>query len=980
MNSAQFNTFLDNLGFTKQDTVYFRLLTPKDFDPKNSVHCQLLPKAIYTDKKGNSQTRKVCLSYDRSNENVFVNYGKNNPKLINQSILDYLDEQSILGLAVYVVINPGGQLACDVTEARVIYYENDEHSIQSQLDKFEELNSKWQGGFAVQTRRSVHCYFRLSEPIDVEKFTLTQRRLIKFIPGSDASIHDPSRSMRVPGFDHIQMINDEVVRTPITMVRDWDGSVTSWDKVNLELPIIETTTINLDKVNLMPTTTDNATNTNLPSLLKFIPTIYRQAIEHGVPLGERNSTAKTLASVLIGAANRVTELGIPFCDTPEGLYEQYSVYCDTAKPGELEGIWTRTIAENPTSTLTDDYIVTNNQSHYSRKFSDGVSISDNLPTDKPYQSQYQSLLSQELDYLDIKDVKVPNTKINRAADLWNKIKDRYPTRVQQSIEINHHKGGIPCYIYAIAYDTVFSGLINGKYAVYISNTWEEQINIFTWIVGVQGVNKSHIIKWLTGTLKELNEQYRQDHKQYKKDYKRDYAEYLVQVKVDSETPEPEEPSLKYAMLGYQTYAKFIAALGTQKMDHNSASNLIVADEATTLVGGEDGKVNTKDIAGLLSGFSGGELTSDTKCDGVQGVSKAMMSMLSTTQPVTLENICKTLSKSNGFIERILTPVIDEHELKPYNWADKSQNVMSSISDHIHSMYQKFDVMAPNNKVVISDEATESLMAMERWVTISKSKRAKAKSYILRLAGLYAIYENSDRPEIQSHHVYSAWEMMKMDEENKEFLNINKGPQTVAEDVISKAIAILNSKGSINVSILGSHIHDLRQSSITDRIKVIEVVASLMGSKADLTHNAKKMPVLTLHGNQTEEAVEAYVQSLPIQQTEKKKVIDIKPSVDVVLESSKNNATEEETELAQEVEVTEQITQESEQNEVKTQIVHIKKTFVTTSGRKIKEGSYEATKITKFSTFIKVSGIKEAVMIPNSLIETQNHEITEQDEF
>lgn len=835
-------SFITALGFGPEENIFFRLLKPKKFDTTNPVHLSLLPGVTYI-REGEIVDRKTNLRWDQKTGIV---YGyKDTVKSSN--IIDYLTAQSELGMAVYIVVNPGGQDIKAITEARVLYYENDTASLDEQTTKFNELNDRWGGGFAVKTRNSIHCYFRLPNSITPKEFTKTQKRLIEFLPGSDNCIHDPSRVMRVPGFEHIQIDNNLVVRTPIEYIHEWDGSRTNWDLIDSDLPQIPEintkVTLEVDRPT-MPTPNPE----NFPSITCFLSIANREYIKHGVEIGSRNTIAKTLASDLIGTSRQLQSMGIPVCDTPEDLYEQYCDHCDTASPGELEGIWERTLKENPTACLDDEKIITNNKAFYNRNFSQsGLGFDRNVQPVANSIRPYQSYFSQELDYLDTENLKPSIVRWDAASQLWAKIKDRYPADVVKSIELNNKRLGIREYIYAMAYDCVVSGMCNGKYSVYINPTWSEPLNLFLTIVGIPGVNKSHIIKWLTGFLDEKNEEYRANYKAEKRQYKRELAEYNVRFKQDPDGAgdEPEEPELKYAAHGATTHAKLIEALGTQKNIFNSASNLVITDELTMIFGGDEKTgVNTKELAVYLSGFTGAAVTSGTKCDGIQGVSKVMMSIITTTQPTTLTTLAKKFSQDNGFIERFLTPIVEEKDIKKYDWhADYS--VAKPMGSHICDLYNRFDALDPNNVITVSEDAKDVLNIVEEWAFEKKSLRAKPKSYIVRIASLYAIYEDYKNPVIKPEHVLSAWEMMKMDEINKIQLGFTKEPQSTTEEVIDKALKLIQEKGFITVSNLSSSIHALRSVSVDDRILVINKVKEILGNTAVLSTTTKGKPILTL---------------------------------------------------------------------------------------------------------------------------------------
>ena len=888
-------TFTTALGYDHDKTIFFRLITAKNFNINNDAHVKLLPGSTYL-RDGVLVARQTNLAWNQATGEV-LGYGD---KVKSKDIISYLQSQSDLGMAIYIVVNPGGQSIPAITEARVIYYENDSHSIPEQVAKFNELNDRWGGGFAVKTRHSIHSYFRLESPITPPEFTDIQKRLIAYLPGSDPSIHDACRVMRVPGFDHIQIDNNIVTRTPIEMIHDWDGTYTNWTQIDLDLP--EPEALKTNKVTLERTTMTNPSPENYPSLNCFLSIQNREYIKHGAVLGSRNTVAKTLASDLIGTARQLGSMGIPISDSADDLYLQYCDHCDTAQPGELEGIWDKTIKENPTPCLDIDKIVVNNKAHYARTFKDGINLNSGTLPSVSADGNYQSILAQELEYIEAKDIKPILVLGDAEAELWKKTKSIYPSDVVKSIEANSRKLGVKEYVYARAYDTLVSGMLNGKFSVKCDENWNEPLNIFTAIVGIPGVNKSHIIKWLSTPLTDKDEEYRAEYRAAKKQYRRDLSEYLVREKQDpndTTNVEPDEPELKYASHGKSTHAKLIQALGTQKTCFNSASNIMIVDEMTTIFGGDEKTgVNTAELSLYLTGFTGGAVTSDTKCDGLQGVSKVMLSILTTTQPVTILMLAKKLSQSNGFMERLLTPKVRESDIKKYNWT-LSETPTKPLGSHIEELYYTFDALEPNQLITFSPEARMTMLAVEDWVFEKKSLRAKPKSYIIRLAGLYAVYEDYRNPVIKSNHVIAAWDAMKMDEADKNELGINKEPQSVTEETVDRVIEILMDKGMVTAGKLGGQIYALRAVNIADRQLVIDKVAKFMGDKAktETSPNGKSVLVLNSDYVPTIEPIPA-----PIQ------YVDETPIDTVQLKGSQISPIKEEPELELEPTLEVQLTQ------------------------------------------------------------------------
>ena len=241
---AQLEHFLDALGYCPGDTVYLRLLPAKGFWPNVPKDATAEQKAANAELKADQAKVfpelfpggiKLKLQGDRLCKKI----GKTGDyKEISANPTQWLIEQNQLGWCPYIVVNPGGDNKVAITGARAIFWESDHKSKADQIAQFAAVNERWGGGFAVETANSIHCYIRLDRELSPELIEPTLRRVIaKF--DSDTSIKDPSRLMRLPGFDHIKMNGVEVIRTPITLIHEWDGTFASWDQIDNDLPQLE---------------------------------------------------------------------------------------------------------------------------------------------------------------------------------------------------------------------------------------------------------------------------------------------------------------------------------------------------------------------------------------------------------------------------------------------------------------------------------------------------------------------------------------------------------------------------------------------------------------------------------------------------------------------------------------------------------------------------------------------------------------------
>lgn len=113
---------------------------------------------------------------------------------------------------IYFVVNAGGNANQDITRINAVFCEKDDDTIENQNDAFEN-GSVWLPSVRVQTKKSIHAYYLLAEPIASEQFLDLQQGLIQHFK-SDPSISNLARVMRLPGFNHVSY-NDGYVYQPV---------------------------------------------------------------------------------------------------------------------------------------------------------------------------------------------------------------------------------------------------------------------------------------------------------------------------------------------------------------------------------------------------------------------------------------------------------------------------------------------------------------------------------------------------------------------------------------------------------------------------------------------------------------------------------------------------------------------------------------------------------------------------------------------
>lgn len=116
-----------------------------------------------------------------------------------QSLLKKLNETR----GLYFVVNAGGDKDENITRANAFFAEIDDLPIDEQLRII--LNCPLPPSILIITRKSVHAYWLRAGDCTIEQWREIQGRLIGYF-GSDPTIKNPSRVMRLPYFDHIHYV------------------------------------------------------------------------------------------------------------------------------------------------------------------------------------------------------------------------------------------------------------------------------------------------------------------------------------------------------------------------------------------------------------------------------------------------------------------------------------------------------------------------------------------------------------------------------------------------------------------------------------------------------------------------------------------------------------------------------------------------------------------------------------------------------
>lgn len=124
-------------------------------------------------------------------------------KHVQQQLIDFNKQRGM-----YFVVNAGGHSDVDIFRFNAAFCEIDNLPMDEQHDLY--TFSPMPPTIRVETRKSVHAYWPLDECITPAEFLVLQKGLIQYFK-SDAGIHNPSRLMRLPFFNHLQISDSGVL-------------------------------------------------------------------------------------------------------------------------------------------------------------------------------------------------------------------------------------------------------------------------------------------------------------------------------------------------------------------------------------------------------------------------------------------------------------------------------------------------------------------------------------------------------------------------------------------------------------------------------------------------------------------------------------------------------------------------------------------------------------------------------------------------
>ncbi len=322
---------LSILGYQQQgeDIVYPRVIVP-DGDPRKGTHAQA-----------------------------------RNLKGLNWAEVELFNQN---GYGIYFVVNGGGHSDKDVTHCRAIFCEFDDRPIEDQINFWQDLGLP-EPSLQIATRKSVHTYWVFSKLIPVDQWRELQTALLTYT-GSDQSLKNPSRVMRLAGAYHIKPGCDPL-RCDIIHQSD---KRYSYEELKAAIPVPQPPAA-LQLQPLPQLEPQSQPVTTMPSYQRYEDILVpvpdsvpldaclskesRLMLVSGVSQGERNTGGAKLARDLLGTANYLQAIGQRFHGDPRLMLDEYASRCTPPLPTkEVDSIWKSAEKDSPGPSCTAEGVQT----------------------------------------------------------------------------------------------------------------------------------------------------------------------------------------------------------------------------------------------------------------------------------------------------------------------------------------------------------------------------------------------------------------------------------------------------------------------------------------------------------------------------------------------------------------------------------------------------------------------------------------------
>jgi hypothetical protein len=271
------------------------------------------------------------------------------------------------GSGLYLVVNGQGDTDQSIKTGRAFWCEWDDRPLTEQETLWDTLGFL-EPTFQVKTRKSIHCYWVLQEPVPIDQWSTIQSRLLEALDG-DRSIKNPSRVLRVAGSWHFkdgeepiqcQLINATGKKYSLSEIVNAIPSNPHWsDGILFVEPEPKKSKLRL--------TSPTAIGDSIPLEIALAPSS-RDLIAGGCS-ENRNATGAKLARDILGTEQYFISNGIAFSGDGYQLFVEFCHRCPSHdwSQKEWDGIWDKAKKSNPSPSLSSDKIETCINSYLKRQ-------------------------------------------------------------------------------------------------------------------------------------------------------------------------------------------------------------------------------------------------------------------------------------------------------------------------------------------------------------------------------------------------------------------------------------------------------------------------------------------------------------------------------------------------------------------------------------------------------------------------------------
>ncbi len=341
------------------------------------------------------------------------------------------------GLGIYVAINNGGDKAASITSCVAYFAEFDGISKKEQ---FRIVNDSGlpEPSLVVQTGGgSLHFYWLLDRPFeDPKQWQQDQKRLIALL-GSDPSIHDPSRVMRLPGCFY--MGPDQ---KPLALVEIIGGTEARYTREQILacFPPEHAEATPKGKASSEPADPPGGSPGGIGvPLEEFITREHKDLIQRGSAEGLNNDEGMELSLDLVGTEDWLLAKGVTPEPSARDLFEAYVSqsaanygrgFDHQAAWGRFEGAQKR----NPTPSTSDDKLEERLAFHRRRQQQGATGVAPNgSGTDSRRPADGGGSQAQQLEETDLDRIRI-NADVVVAENL-NFSRPQYLHRLRELVEV-----------------------------------------------------------------------------------------------------------------------------------------------------------------------------------------------------------------------------------------------------------------------------------------------------------------------------------------------------------------------------------------------------------------------------------------------------------------------------------------------------------------------------------------------------------------